>query len=160
MVPATAHSNAHCNAHCDAQGDDVPACTTPIILVAEDEPINQLLMRSALTRAGFHAVVAENGQRAVEMVEGAVRRRRPFTMAFMDVQMPHMDGNEATRRIRSMGVGSDALPIIAFTATYDDSRARDCLAAGMQDAVAKPLDISLLNRLLERWCGDIRPMGV
>lgn len=128
-----------------------------VILVAEDEPVSQLLLQSALTRAGFHALIAGDGAEAVTMVDKARRRDERISLVLMDIQMPRMDGLQAARRIRSMGVGPEDLPIVAFTAGWSEQRVRDCFAVGMQEAVGKPLDLQTLDDLLDRWCGTIRP---
>jgi two-component system sensor histidine kinase/response regulator len=116
------------------------------ILLAEDSAINQMVAQYMLQLAGHEVVVAANGREAVELLE-----RGYFDAVFMDVQMPEMDGFEATAAIRAREQGSDRrIPIVAMTAhamAGDDAR---CLAAGMDAYVAKPVQqASLLAALAE-----------
>ncbi|MDM8550303.1 response regulator [Desulfobacterales bacterium HSG2] len=105
------------------------------VLVAEDNPFNQKVALAILEKAGFSADVANNGKESVEMLEAG-----DYDLVLMDVQMPEMDGVEATKIIRDpdSGVRSHDIPIIAVTA-YDTKKDR-CLEAGMNDYVSKPLD--------------------
>ncbi|MBV8889744.1 MAG: response regulator, partial [Alphaproteobacteria bacterium] len=105
------------------------------VLVAEDNKTNQQLAVMLLRNAGHRADLAENGVEAVEAV-----RRGGYDLVLMDVQMPVLDGIEATRRIRALPAPVNAVPIIALTA-HAMSGARDkYLAAGMDDYLSKPLD--------------------
>ncbi|MEF3697484.1 response regulator [Desulfolutivibrio sp.] len=117
------------------------------ILVAEDNLINRRLISKVLERMGRPALVVENGQEALDALADG-----PFSMILMDIQMPVMDGMEATRRIRAGEVASadPDIPIIALTAhTHDDDRER-CISAGMTDHLPKPIDIGELRRLVAR----------
>ncbi|MFZ4286513.1 response regulator [Variovorax sp. HJSM1_2] len=117
------------------------------ILLAEDNPVNRELAQDLLQMAGLVVETAEDGQQAVEMALS-----RPYDVVLMDVQMPLMDGMEATRAIRSsLGQADQVLPIIAMTANafLDDRQA--CLDAGMNDHVAKPVNPELLYATLLRW---------
>jgi two-component system sensor histidine kinase/response regulator len=117
------------------------------VLVAEDNEINRELAVELLNDAGLVADVAENGRIACARVLASGEH---YDAVLMDVQMPEMDGIEATARIRRQWP-SDRLPIIAMTAhAYDVERQR-CLDAGMNDHVAKPVDPALLIRTLDRW---------
>ncbi|MEO8617998.1 MAG: response regulator, partial [Sphingomicrobium sp.] len=131
----------------------------PTILIAEDEPINQMLMRAVLMKAGCHTKVATDGAKAVELVAAARDRGRPYSLVLMDLQMPSMDGFEATRQIRDLGISEAELPIVALTARWSSGCARDCRAVGMQDAVPKPLEVMALQQLVERWCQDRAPVS-
>ncbi|MHB8079161.1 MAG: two-component regulator propeller domain-containing protein [Candidatus Krumholzibacteriia bacterium] len=106
------------------------------VLVAEDNAVNQLLMRRLLEKAGYAVVMAENGEAAV-----AACAREAFDLVLMDVQMPVLDGLQATVELRRREAGSGRrLPVIALTAhAMADDRER-CLAAGMDGYVAKPVD--------------------
>ncbi len=117
------------------------------ILLAEDNPVNRELAQDLLQMAGLEVETAEDGKEAVELVLS-----RRYDLVLMDVQMPLMDGMEATRVIRgSGGAANGALPIIAMTANafLDDRQA--CLDAGMNDHVAKPVNPELLYATLLRW---------
>jgi signal transduction histidine kinase/DNA-binding response OmpR family regulator len=115
------------------------------VLVAEDNTVNQKLARALLERAGHHVVVAENGQVAVDLV-----RESDFDVILMDVQMPVLGGFEATRAIREweQKVGGH-IPIIAVTARAMAGDREDCLAAGMDGYVAKPLRAAAVFEVIE-----------
>ena len=122
-------------------------------LLVEDIEINQLVARELLQAAGAQVTVAENGQAATELFAAQGGR---FAFVLMDVQMPGMDGYEATRIIRRHPAGA-TVPIIAMTAhAFESERAR-CLAAGMTDHVAKPIEpdtvVALIARLVSRPAG-------
>ncbi|MEN8254034.1 MAG: response regulator [Verrucomicrobiota bacterium] len=114
-------------------------------LVAEDVPINQLVAQEVLEGFGAEVTIAENGKIAVEKI-----REEQFDIVFMDVQMPEMDGYEATALIRS-DRRFDDLPIIAMTAHALDSDREKSLAMGMNGHVSKPIDPEDLFDTLSRW---------
>jgi PAS domain S-box-containing protein len=114
------------------------------VLLAEDNPINQEVARALLKAAGLVVEVASNGRQAVELAT-----TRPYGLVLMDMQMPEMDGIEATRCIRER-LGP-RLPVIAMTANaFGEDRAA-CLEAGMNDHVGKPVEPALLYSTLMRW---------
>ena len=122
------------------------------ILVVEDNLINQQVAKELLGAEGAVIVLAANGQLGVEAVAAA---QPPFDVVLMDVQMPVMDGLEATRAIR-MQLGLTDLPVIAMTANAMDSDRADCLAAGMNDHVGKPFDLDQLIARLHHWAPGAR----
>jgi len=123
------------------------------VLVAEDDQINQLYIWQQLLRLGHQVVLAANGQQAVEAA-----RRKTFDCVLMDVQMPVLDGLEATKAIRALDaeLKRPRTHIIALTAyTLSGDRAK-FLAAGMDDYISKPLQTTELTRALERVQADMR----
>jgi CheY-like chemotaxis protein/HPt (histidine-containing phosphotransfer) domain-containing protein len=123
----------------------------PTILVVEDHDINRELVTSLLQRLGYKFDVAGNGREAVLAVAKAAESGRRFDAVLMDIQMPEMDGLEATRRIRAMNISSTDLPIIALTANAYAEDIEECIAAGMQAHVAKPLRIDELRQVLDHY---------
>jgi signal transduction histidine kinase/ActR/RegA family two-component response regulator len=117
------------------------------ILLVEDNLVNQRVARLLLERWGHSVSVANNGLEALEALDAA-----RFDVVLMDMQMPELDGVEATRRIRAQGISARSgtrLPILAMTAnSLEDDRER-CVAAGMDEFVAKPIDVERLFSLLE-----------
>jgi CheY-like chemotaxis protein/HPt (histidine-containing phosphotransfer) domain-containing protein len=107
--------------------------------------VNAEIVKAFLEAAGANAEFVTNGADAVERVASGIA----YDAVLMDVQMPEMDGLEATRRIRELGVAK--LPIIAMTAHAMDEERQRCLDAGMNDHVAKPFDPATLIAALRRW---------
>ncbi|MBF0126157.1 MAG: response regulator [Magnetococcales bacterium] len=127
------------------------------VLLAEDNYINQQVASELLARVGVTVEIANNGQEAVEKVQG-----HTYDAVLMDVQMPIMDGHAATRAIRS-DPGFQTLPIIAMTAHVLESAREASLASGMNDHITKPIDIKQLYATLTRWInpdGNDRRFGV
>jgi two-component system, sensor histidine kinase and response regulator len=118
-----------------------------IVLLVEDNEINREVAFEILTDAGLIVETAENGRIACEMVVAAGSK---YSAVLMDVQMPEMDGIEATRRIREIYSAAD-LPIIAMTAHAYAKERDNCLNAGMNDHAAKPVEPALLIKMLSRW---------
>jgi signal transduction histidine kinase/DNA-binding response OmpR family regulator len=115
------------------------------ILLAEDNAVNQKLALRLLSQMGYRADVAANGLEALESV-----KRQPYDVVLMDVQMPEMDGLEATRRIRSEGSPHGRPRVIAMTANAMQGDREACIAAGMDDYVTKPIRVDALLQALER----------
>ena len=112
------------------------------VLVAEDNEINALLMRSLLTRLGHHAVITTNGEEALESWLAAKSAGTPYDLVLMDIQMPQLDGIETTKRIRSLEAGQSVrqTPILALTANTLVEDRYACFEAGMDGFLIKPLD--------------------
>ncbi|MCL4184067.1 MAG: response regulator [Burkholderiaceae bacterium] len=127
----------------------IPAATLRgNVLLVEDNPVNQNVARAMLARLGVQMSLAGNGLEAVEMVE-----RQRFDLVLMDCQMPVMDGFEATRRIRARErehPERPSLPIVALTANAQSGDRETCLAAGMDDYLAKPVTVGGLTAMLAR----------
>ena len=120
------------------------------ILVAEDNEINALLMRSLLTRLGHHAVITTNGEAALESWLAAKSAGAPYDLVLMDIQMPQLDGIETTRRIRGLEAGEPGrhTPILALTANTLVEDRYACFEAGMDGFLIKPLDREKLAEAL------------
>jgi CheY-like chemotaxis protein len=115
------------------------------ILLAEDNKINQLVAMELLKLEGFEPTVAENGRIVLELL-----KEQQFDLILMDVQMPEMDGFEATRVIRSDPKYRN-LPILAMTANAMSGDRALSLEAGMDDHIAKPIEPKVLYSALVKW---------
>jgi len=133
----------------DAAAD--PASETAVrgrVLVVEDNEVNQLVAEGLLGRLGFEVRVAEHGAAAVAAIAADPEL---YDVVLMDCQMPVMDGYDATRAIRAMPGPASRLPIVAMTAAAVAEERDRCLAAGMDDFLAKPVDVGALEAALDRW---------
>jgi len=115
------------------------------ILVAEDNSVNQILIKAMLDRIGHFSELVADGAEALHQIQSA-----PYDLVLMDVQMPLMDGISAALAIRALPAPLCRLPIIAMTANAHPEDLRACLDAGMNDHVTKPLDIQVLAQAIER----------
>ncbi|HIJ37900.1 MAG TPA: PAS domain S-box protein [Rhodospirillaceae bacterium] len=115
------------------------------LLLAEDDPTNQIVVVGLLAAVGITPDIAEDGAIAVEMVG-----MKDYEIVLMDIRMPNLDGLAATRLIRQTSRHAD-LPVIAVTANAFDSQEEDCLAAGMNDFVAKPFQPDQLYAVIHKW---------
>ncbi|WP_213177331.1 CHASE domain-containing protein [Croceicoccus gelatinilyticus] len=147
---------------CNAQGSESAPlvgeglCDSPQqqrlnILVAEDNPINQVLIKSMVEKSGHHCTVAKDGKEAVDATIDAARKDKPYDMVLMDMQMPEMDGLEACAEIRKFGIGAETLPIIAITANAYADDIQRCTDAGMQAHLAKPIRLEALRSIITKW---------
>ena len=121
------------------------------ILLAEDNEINQQVAQEILQGSGFVVEIAENGQEAVDMVLKGTKELRPYDVVLMDINMPVMDGLEATRRIRNLATEVSGIPIIAMTASAMTQDIELTQEAGMNGHVAKPVDVKQLFSTLVKW---------
>jgi signal transduction histidine kinase/CheY-like chemotaxis protein len=120
---------------------------TELILVVEDHPINQEVALLLLRNLGFEAHVAGNGKLALDAM-----LRSSYSLVFMDVQMPEMDGFEASREIRKRELETcKHVPIIAMTAHAIEGTEGSCFTAGMDDYISKPIDPNILKATIEKW---------
>ncbi|MGB0129314.1 MAG: ATP-binding protein [Rhodocyclaceae bacterium] len=150
-----------------SEADSVPADRAPALdhgmagarftgrraLLVEDNPVNRLVAEATLKKFGLSVDVAVDGREALAKVTAAPAL---YDIVFMDVQMPHMDGLEATRRIRRLA-GTTMLPIIAMTANAFEQDRASCMAAGMNDFVAKPFEKKDVAAAVARWLQPIAP---
>jgi CheY-like chemotaxis protein len=116
------------------------------ILLAEDNPVNQKLASLMLGKAGYQVDVAGNGREAVEKYSAAPEK---YDLIFMDVQMPEMDGQEASRKLRESGYAD--VPIVAMTANAMKGDREMCLAAGMNDYVTKPIKREQVFEMIAKY---------
>ena len=120
------------------------------VLLAEDNPVNQLVARSLLARLGCEVEVASNGEQALQMLDGA-----RFDLVLMDCMMPGLDGYETTAEIRRRERAGARLPIVAMTASAMQGDRERCLAAGMDDYLSKPVTRDVLAGVLTRWAPEV-----
>jgi PAS domain S-box-containing protein len=137
------------------QSATLPSKRVGKILLAEDYPTNQTITRLQLESAGHEVVVVENGALALRACE-----EEAFDLILMDIQMPVMDGREATQRIRKSSSRNASTPILAMTASAETSTRETCLEAGMNDTIVKPLRRESLLEVIAHWLdGDSREQG-
>jgi CheY-like chemotaxis protein len=144
------NDDARCVSEADsaADGDNFRGLK---LLVAEDMELNREILITLLEGTGLTIDCAKNGKEALEMIESSPDK---YDLVFMDIQMPLMDGFEAARRIRARpGHRRESLPIIAMTANVFKSDIEECLAAGMDDHIGKPLDTDKLLGVLRKYLG-------
>jgi PAS domain S-box-containing protein len=120
------------------------------VLVAEDNEFNQMIARELLEAANLNVVLVGNGREALDVLDGDAGAA--ISLVLMDLQLPGMDGYEATSRLRANSRFA-TLPIIAMTAHAMSEERAQCLRLGMNDHISKPIDPGTLYRLLERWLG-------
>jgi len=118
------------------------------ILLAEDNPVNQMIATEMLTDYACHITPANNGLEVLQLV-----KEHSFDLIFMDCQMPEMDGFEATRMMREYESQNDKIrtPVIAFTANAMQGDREKCISAGMDDYISKPVNNASLERVLLDW---------
>ena len=120
------------------------------ILIVDDAAFMRMMIKDILTKNGYTiAAEAENGKIAVEKVEASPEGL--YDLIFMDIQMPVMNGYEATAAIRSLPGGKGKLPIVAMTANAFAEDVQLAKNTGMNGHIAKPLDMNKLNEVLENW---------
>ncbi len=132
-------------------GDPVPLDRKMRVLLAEDNPTNQVVAQILLKRLGVALDLVENGHEAVHAV-----RQREYDLVLMDCQMPECDGYEATREIRRLSGPRSQVPIIAMTAHTLEADRHRCLAAGMNGFIPKPVTQENLSAVLQEW-QKVRP---
>ena len=116
------------------------------ILVAEDNPINQAVIREVLAELGYEADIVDNGLLALTALE-----QQAYPLVLMDCQMPELDGYGAAREIRRREAGARHIPVIAVTAHAFEGERQKALSAGMDDYVTKPISGSVLSEVIQRW---------
>jgi two-component system, sensor histidine kinase and response regulator len=122
---------------------DIPSSKQLKVLVVDDDELNQRMMQLILTREGHHVHIATDGKDALETVKS-----HEFDIILMDLQMPVMDGIEASRRIRAHENGGRNSYIVALTASFLPERGQELFEAGIDNYIAKPFDVSHLRQML------------
>ena len=120
--------------------------TAPLVLIAEDNPVNQIVAVRAVERCGYRTEVASDGRLALEALS-----RQHYDAVLMDCQMPDIDGYEATAELRRREAGARRTPVIAMTAHAMSGDRERCLQAGMDDYITKPMRHEMLLHTLRRW---------
>jgi len=126
-------------------GPKIDVLTPLNILVVEDNHINQQVLSGLIEDLGHQVEISDNGPDAIDTIAAG-----NFDLVLMDVQMPGMDGMDATREIRRLDGPAGKVPIIAITANSMEGDRETCIEAGMNDFVAKPIDVSLLEKAIIR----------
>ena len=144
-VPATLRKRGE--AWDGGAGTETFSCS---VLLAEDNVLNQKVGRLSLEKLGCRVDLARDGREALEKVS-----QQDYALVFMDCQMPEMDGYQATAAIRALPGPKSRIPIIAMTANASREDRERCLAAGMDDHVAKPILAGQLQATLRRWVGNV-----
>jgi signal transduction histidine kinase/ActR/RegA family two-component response regulator len=118
------------------------------ILLVEDDPVNRFMTKKLLTRSGYDVEVASNGREAINALE-----KNDYSLVIMDCMMPVLNGYETTIVIRNpaSAVRNHAIPVIALTANAMQEDRKRCLAAGMDDYLAKPIEVTKMIAMLEKW---------
>jgi CheY-like chemotaxis protein len=124
-------------------------------LVVEDNLVNQEMARTMLDMMGFDVTTASNGLEGVR----AAAADPALAIILMDCQMPVMDGLAATRAIRAAEAGGRHVPIVALTGNAMPGDREACIAAGMNDYLAKPFSLTALRNTLDKWSGGARPQN-
>ena len=126
-----------------------------LVLVAEDNPVNRKLALQQLKKLGYAAHAVADGREAIDAVV-----RDDYDLVLMDCQMPEVDGFEATREIRrAESARGRHVPIVAMTANALEGDREQCLAAGMDDYLAKPVQLAALRAVVERFVHGIGVAG-
>ncbi len=148
VVPLGAVADEEIEAPAAAEAHAEPQALQGTVLLAEDNPVNQMVATKMLEKIGIECEVANNGVEAVEMLQ-----QRRYDAVLMDCQMPEMDGFEATRRIRELEQqsGRERLPVVAMTANVMEGDRERCLTAGMDDYLGKPVKLDELEMKLRLW---------
>jgi|GEM_PF-4046918 len=122
--------------------------TKTSILIAEDNPINQEVIKKLLIKKGYSVTIVENGKEILQMLD-----KKHFDIILMDLQMPEMDGIEASYRIRNghFSKNSSSIPIVAVTACSSNDDMQKCFYAGMNDYISKPVKSQALYEVVQKW---------
>ncbi|PCJ44459.1 MAG: hypothetical protein COA99_06925 [Moraxellaceae bacterium] len=137
------------------KNDDTSEEQDKHILLVEDNKVNQMVARGMLTKLGYQVTTANHGKEALSILD-----QKPFDLILMDCLMPEMDGYAATEAVRKREGGGKRTPIIAMTASVIEGEESHCLAAGMDDYLAKPVNVVELGGKLREWLGEGRDQDI
>ncbi len=137
-----------------AVGEDNQVYQKPIVLLAEDNEVNEIVATQLLMNLGLDVDVAHDGVEAVELVAA-----KEYDLVFMDCQMPRLDGYDATRQIRQEEAGGRRVPIVAMTANSLTSDQEACAEAGMDGFISKPVNEAMLKEIADRYIQRDQPMS-
>ncbi|GAB3663092.1 ATP-binding protein [Ramlibacter alkalitolerans] len=152
-LPEVAAGSVPARTHVQQAAPSPPPPRPTRVLVAEDNETNQVVVRGLLAQAGYHDVtIVGDGEQAVDAAALA-----DYDLVLMDCRMPRMDGYEASRQLRAQGFTQ---PIIALTANAAAGERERCLAWGMNEYLAKPIDAARLAQVLAEWTGQPAPANV
>ncbi len=151
LVPVEASANEPLNPISPSPAAALASLQGAHVLIVEDDAINRELIMAMAEALHLDAHTVGSGAEAVRAVVESEQAGIPFAVALMDMQMPGMDGLEATRRLRALGFTPEVLPIIALTANCSPEDIAACAAAGMQSHLGKPVTTVALARELARW---------
>jgi CheY-like chemotaxis protein len=130
----------------DDQSFDIPVNHKKRLLLVEDNPISQKVEKKLLSDSGYEVEAVSSALDAIEAV-----KTNSFDLVLMDVEMPDMDGLTATQKIRQLEPPSNKIPIIAVTAHSSMKDREKCLASGMNDYIAKPININFMKMTIDQW---------
>jgi len=164
VVPEVEPSTPHAGAQSAGAGSAVPRLeeenmdsrSSPRVLVAEDNSDLQQIFARQLTLLGLEVVGVGNGRDAVDLALAAYHAENPFDLVLMDLDMPIVDGYEATRRIRDGGFSG---PILALSGYSSDDYRLDSIKMGCNDCVCKPVDWSQLSDMIRRFVPGCKAPG-
>ncbi len=131
---------------------DLPAKPLPRVLLAEDNHDLQQIFARQLTLLGLEVLAVNNGRDAVNLALAAYKAGNPFDLVLMDLEMPIIDGYEATRQLRDAGF---TCPILALSAHSTDDNRLDCIKMGCDDYLCKPIDWGFFAKLIRRFFPDL-----
>ena len=130
--------------------DSSPTARLSRVLVVDDNEVNRDILQAYFRKLGHDVYCASSGVQALQILTDT-----SFDLILMDCQMPKMDGYGTTRAIREMEKGLRRTPIVAVTASGIDLVKEECMASGMDDVVAKPVTVKILQDILARWVGSV-----
>ncbi|HNX91602.1 MAG TPA: PAS domain S-box protein, partial [Candidatus Omnitrophota bacterium] len=139
-------------AHAQPRKQSKPFTGKRNILLVEDYPINQIIAKEHLTQAGYDVLIAQDGASALEIC-----RKQKIDLILMDIQLPDKDGFEVTREIRKSEMSCSNVPILAMTASADAESHEQCMRAGMNDVITKPIFRDKFIGVVDQWMEITRP---